>query len=122
MRLGKQPEEPVGERRPRGGRRPAKHPQPGHASVRVDVEAYLLRHWRAGDGEPVPGVGLQRGPGQQVPAVVAEGRPAGGVAHEVRGVELDNLDGAGAGQPHHDPVVVLVAPSGGLPAVAHHLR
>jgi hypothetical protein len=48
-------------------------------------------------GEPVPGVRLQCGAGQQVTPVAAERRPARGVADEVRGVELDHLDGPGAG-------------------------
>ena len=96
LRIRQQAEEPVGKRRPPLRRRYPEHPQPGHAPVRVDVEANLLGHRTAGDREPVARVGLQRGPGHQIPGVVAQRRPARGVAHEVRGVQLHDLDGSGA--------------------------
>jgi hypothetical protein len=122
LRIRQQAEEPVGERRPRQRRRYPEHPQPGHAAVRVDVEANLLGHRTPGDREPMARVGLQRGAGHQVPGVVAQRRPARGVADEVRGVQLDDLDGSGARQPDRHPVVALVAAPGGLPAVPHHPR
>ena len=121
LRTGQQPEEPVGQRRPRLERGRPEHPQPGHASVGVDVEADLLGHRVAGHGEPVPCVGPQRGAGHQLPAVVAQRRPARGVAHEVRGVQLNDLYRSGARQPYGYPVVAIVAAPGRLPAVAHHL-
>lgn len=41
------------------------------------------------------------------------------VAQEVGGVDLDPVDQAGRGEPHHEPVVPAVASSSGLPPVAH---
>ena len=67
-------------------------------------------------------VGPQRGASQQIPAVVAQRRPARGVAHEMRGVQLDDLDRSRARQPYRHPVVAIVAAPGGLPAVRHDPR
>ncbi len=74
--VGEQAQEPVGERRPRGRGGHPEHPQPGHPAVGVDVEADVLGDRPAGDGETVAGVGLERGAGQQVPAVVAAATPS----------------------------------------------
>ncbi len=122
LRLGQQAQEPVGEPGPRLRRRLPDHSQPGHAPVGVYIEADLPGHRAAGDGEPMARIGLQRGAGHQVPTVGTQRRPARRVAHEVRSVQLDDLDGSGARQPYRHPVVAIVAAARGLPAVRHHPR
>ena len=100
LRIRQQAEEPVGKRRPPLRRRYPEHPQPGHAPVGVDVEPHVPGHRPSGHGEAMPGVRLQRGARQKSGAatwaatwaVTAERRPARGVAHEVRGIQLDHLD------------------------------
>ncbi len=81
----------------------------------------------------MPGVGLEPRPGQDLePAVGVRGRgravrgveahqvgPAGSVGDEVGGVHLGGQDLAAPGQGDLDPVVGLVAPTPGLPALAH---
>ena len=86
--------------------------------------------------EHVAGVGLERRAEQQAPAVepvgcparrarrvdALDGAPAGRVALEVRGVDLQALDRAGRGEPDDRPVVAGAAAAPGLPAVGHAAR
>src|SRR5581483_12030123 len=83
LRLGQQAQEPLGQPGSGRGCGAAEDPEPGHAAVGIDVEPHRAGHRLAGDGEAVPGIRLQRRPGQQVTTVSPQRRPARRVAHEV---------------------------------------
>ncbi len=106
---------------------PPEDPEAGHATIRVDGEPDEARQGRRFQIDPVDPVGEDGRPGDGLGPNLTVLRDlrrdrTGGVPLEVGGVDHELLDGSRKPEPHHDPIVALIASAPGLPTVPHPCR